>query len=79
MTAHLISVIGNSPGVGKSTLCRALAEWLTGLGASVDHFEEPDILTRPAFRPVAEEFAGGAARSGPRRSSRARGPTSPSR
>ncbi|MFG2593829.1 hypothetical protein [Streptomyces sp. NPDC048438] len=60
MTAHLISVIGNSPGVGKSTLCRAVAEWLTGVGASVDHFEEPDILTRPAFRPVAEEFADGA-------------------
>ncbi|MFE0186692.1 hypothetical protein [Streptomyces sp. NPDC058989] len=61
MTAHLISVIGSSPGVGKSTLCRAVAEWLTGTGASVDHFEEADILTRPAFRPVAEEFAGGAA------------------
>lgn len=61
MTTHLISVIGNSPGVGKSTLCRAVADWLTGAGASVDHFEEADVLTRPAFRPVAEEFAGGAA------------------
>ncbi|WP_326678733.1 hypothetical protein [Streptomyces sp. NBC_01237] len=61
MTAHLISVIGSSPGVGKSTLCRAVADWLTGAGASVDHFEEADVLTRPAFRPVAEEFAGGAA------------------
>ncbi|MFD5870515.1 hypothetical protein [Streptomyces sp. NPDC060322] len=60
MTAHLISVIGNSPGVGKSTVCRAVAEWLTGTGASVDHFEEADILTRPAFRPVADEFADGA-------------------
>lgn len=60
MTAHLISVIGSSPGVGKSTLCRAVAAWLAGTGASVDHFEEADILTRPAFRPVAEEFAGGA-------------------
>ncbi|MFD6275388.1 hypothetical protein ACFWFI_07420 [Streptomyces sp. NPDC060209] len=60
MTAHLISVIGSSPGVGKSTLCRAVAEWLTGVGAAVDHFEEPDILTRPAFRAVAEEFADGA-------------------
>lgn len=59
MTMHLISVIGSSPGVGKSTLCRAVAEWLTGVGASVDHFEEADILTRSAFRPVAEEFAGG--------------------
>ncbi|MEU9112967.1 hypothetical protein AB0D04_14565 [Streptomyces sp. NPDC048483] len=56
---HLISVIGNSPGVGKSTLCRTLATWLTDRGAKVDHFQEPDILTRPAFRPVAEEFADG--------------------
>lgn len=60
MTAHLISVIGSSPGVGKSTLCRAVADWPAGLGASVDNFEEADILGRPAFRPVAEEFAGGA-------------------
>ncbi|MFJ8920325.1 hypothetical protein ACIREK_12745 [Streptomyces sp. NPDC102415] len=59
MTAHLISVIGSSPGVGKSTLCRAVSEWLTGTGASVDHFEEPDILTRPVFRAAAEEFADG--------------------
>ncbi|MDQ1023742.1 hypothetical protein QF035_001324 [Streptomyces umbrinus] len=56
----MISVIGSSPGVGKSTLCRALADWPAGLGASIDHFEEADILARPAFRPVAEEFAGGA-------------------
>ncbi|MGW8374699.1 hypothetical protein [Streptomyces sp. ODS28] len=59
MTLHLISVIGSSPGVGKSTLCRAVAGWLNGLGLSVDHFEEADILTRSAFRPVAEEFAEG--------------------
>src|SRR5437667_349801 len=39
---------------------QAVAKWLTSGGASVDHFEEADILTRPAFRPVAEEFAGGA-------------------
>ncbi|MFF8916930.1 hypothetical protein ACF08M_27330 [Streptomyces sp. NPDC015032] len=57
MAMHLISVIGSSPGVGKTTLCRAVAQWLTGVGASVDHFEEADILTRSAFRPVAEEFA----------------------
>ncbi|MEU5017750.1 hypothetical protein AB0G60_10095 [Streptomyces angustmyceticus] len=60
MTVHLISVIGSSPGVGKSTLCRAVAGFLAEDGASVDHFEEADILTRPAFRPVAEEFAEGA-------------------
>ncbi|MGW3007336.1 hypothetical protein ACWC9R_00635 [Streptomyces sp. NPDC001219] len=57
---HLIAVAGNSPGVGKSTLCRSLADWTRGSGAAVDHFEEADILTRPAFRPVAEEFADGA-------------------
>lgn len=61
MTMHLISVIGSSPGVGKSTLCRAVARWLTGTGASVDHFEEADVLTRSAFRAVADEFTGGAA------------------
>lgn len=58
MALHLISVVGSSPGVGKTTLCRAVAQWLTSFGASVDHFEEADILTRAAFRPVAEEFAG---------------------
>lgn len=56
---HLIAVVGSSPGVGKSTLCRALARRAAESGATVDHFEEADILSRPAFRPVAEEFAGG--------------------
>ncbi|WP_369205209.1 hypothetical protein [Streptomyces sp. PU-14G] len=65
MTPHVVSVIGSSPGVGKSTLCRAVAEWLADTGASVDHFEEADILTRGAFRPVAEEFAGGNAAVSP--------------
>ncbi|MER0481433.1 hypothetical protein ABR737_24365 [Streptomyces sp. Edi2] len=59
MTRHLIAVIGNSPGVGKSTLCHSLAAWLRDAGATVDHFQEADILTRPAFRRVAEEFADG--------------------
>ncbi|MFG2529352.1 hypothetical protein [Streptomyces sp. NPDC048516] len=59
MTRHLIAVAGNSPGVGKSTLCRSLAAWLGDTGATVDHFQEADILTRPAFRPVAEEFSDG--------------------
>ncbi|MFF8786493.1 hypothetical protein [Streptomyces sp. NPDC015125] len=59
MTRHLIAVVGNSPGVGKSTLCRSLAAWLRDTGAAVDHFQEADILSRPAFRPVAEEFANG--------------------
>ncbi|MFI2263169.1 hypothetical protein [Streptomyces tubercidicus] len=56
---HLLAVAGNSPGVGKSTLCHSLADWMRSTGATVDHFEEADILTRPAFRPVAEEFADG--------------------
>ncbi|WP_405409101.1 hypothetical protein [Streptomyces decoyicus] len=59
MTRHLIAVVGNSPGVGKSTLCHSLATWFANTGATVDHFREADILTRPAFRPVAEEFADG--------------------
>ena len=59
MAAHLISVVGSSPGVGKSTLCRSLAAWLSGTGASVVLFEEADILTRPAFRSVAGEFGDG--------------------
>ncbi|MFD3309785.1 hypothetical protein [Streptomyces sp. NPDC058694] len=46
----MISVIGSSPGVGKSTLCRAVPDWPAGLGASVDHSEEADVLARPAFR-----------------------------
>ncbi|KUL49360.1 hypothetical protein ADL22_08575 [Streptomyces sp. NRRL F-4489] len=54
-----MSVIGNSPGVGKSTLCRSLATWLAESGATVEHFAEADILTHPAFRPVAEEFGDG--------------------
>ncbi|KOG74491.1 hypothetical protein ADK38_40180 [Streptomyces varsoviensis] len=54
-----MSVIGSSPGVGKSTLCGALARQYRDAGARVDHFEEADILTRPAFAPVADEFAGG--------------------
>ncbi|MFG2227847.1 hypothetical protein [Streptomyces sp. NPDC048644] len=58
-TTQLIAVAGSSPGVGKSTLCTALAGHLAATGAVVDHFEEADILTRPAFRPVADEFAGG--------------------
>ncbi|WP_372411480.1 hypothetical protein [Streptomyces luteireticuli] len=60
MTQHLIAVAGSAPGVGKSTLCRALTARIAATGVVVDHFEEAEVLTRPAFRPVAEEFAGGA-------------------
>ncbi|WP_280883370.1 ATP-binding protein [Streptomyces pseudovenezuelae] len=59
MAEHWIAVVGSSPGVGKTTLCGALADWLGQTGAVVDHFEEADVLTRAAFRAVAEEFAGG--------------------
>ncbi|MEW1655874.1 hypothetical protein [Streptomyces sp. NPDC093707] len=76
-THHLISVIGNSPGVGKSTLCRSLAAWLGESGATVEHFAEADILTHPAFRPVAEEFAAGAHGVRPETLVAATAPTSP--
>lgn len=52
----LIAVNGAAPGVGKSTLCGALDRWLIGLGLRVDHFREEEILTRPAFAPLAAEF-----------------------
>ncbi|WP_405961441.1 hypothetical protein OG235_39430 [Streptomyces sp. NBC_00024] len=52
----LITVCGASPGVGKSTLCVALSRWLSGTGLRVDHFREEEILTRPQFAAVAEEF-----------------------
>ncbi|MEK0099730.1 hypothetical protein WDA79_14775 [Streptomyces sp. A475] len=52
----LITVWGASPGVGKSTLCDGLSRWLTDAGLRVDHFREEEILTRPQFAAVAEEF-----------------------
>lgn len=54
--AVLISVWGASPGVGKSTLCAGLSLWLADLGLRVDHFREEEILTRPQFAAVAEDF-----------------------
>lgn len=42
--------------MGKSTLCAGLAQWLTETGLRVDHFCEEEILTRPQFAAVAEEF-----------------------
>lgn len=56
---ELFAVVGTSPGIGKSTLCAAVVREERGRGRSVDHFEEGDVLTRPAFRAVAEEFEGG--------------------
>jgi thymidylate kinase len=52
----LITVWGASPGVGKSTLCAGLAQWLAEAGLRVDHFHEEEILTRPQFAAVAEAF-----------------------
>ncbi|MQY40594.1 hypothetical protein SRB17_86270 [Streptomyces sp. RB17] len=52
----LISVWGASPGVGKSTLCDGLSRWLAGAGLRGDHFREEEVLTRPQFTAVAEEF-----------------------
>ncbi|MGW6404944.1 hypothetical protein [Streptomyces sp. NPDC055134] len=52
----LITVWGTSPGVGKSTLCDGLSRWLANTGLRVDHFREEEILTRPQFAAVAEEF-----------------------
>lgn len=52
----LITVWGTSPGVGKSTLCTGLSQWLADTGQRVDHFREEEILTRPQFAAVAEEF-----------------------
>ncbi|MFF1399226.1 hypothetical protein ACFVZD_36205 [Streptomyces sp. NPDC058287] len=52
----LITVWGASPGVGKSTLCDGLSRWLASTGMRVDHFREEEILTRPQFAAVAEEF-----------------------
>lgn len=47
----IVAVDGASPGIGKSTLCRGLAE---ALGA--DHFREEEILIRPEFAAAAAEF-----------------------
>jgi hypothetical protein len=66
VTAHLIAVVGSSPGVGKSTLCDSLVRWLDEPGVAVDHFEEAHIPTRPEFQEVAEEFADGAGSMRPR-------------
>jgi len=55
-TTTLITVWGAAPGIGKSTLCGALAGQLVRDGLRVDHFAEEEILTRPEFGEVAEYF-----------------------
>lgn len=52
----LISVWGASPGIGKSTLCTGLSQRLAAAGLRVDHFREEEILTRPQYAAVAEQF-----------------------
>jgi len=52
----LVAVDGASPGVGKSTLCNGLAASLAAAGTAVDHFREEEILSRPEFADVAEQF-----------------------
>jgi thymidylate kinase len=54
--AVLIAVWGASPGIGKSTLCAGLSEWLSGTGLRVDHFQEDEIMTRPQYAEVASHF-----------------------
>jgi nucleoside-triphosphatase THEP1 len=49
----LVTVWGSSPGIGKSTLCAGLSEWLSGAGLRVDLFREEEILTRPQYAEVA--------------------------
>ena len=52
----LIAIWGASPGIGKSTLCAGLARWLAAGGLRADHFREEEILTRPQYAAVAQEF-----------------------
>jgi thymidylate kinase len=54
--AVLIAVCGAAPGVGKSTVCAGLAQWLREAGLKVDHFAEEEVLTRPGFAAVAAHF-----------------------
>lgn len=55
---RFIAVAGSCPGIGKSTLCTSLANWLADAGLRVDHFEEEHVLSRPQFAKVAAEFTG---------------------
>lgn len=53
---RLIALAGSSPGIGKSTACRALCRRLREAGLRVDHFEEDHIRSRPEFAGVAADF-----------------------
>jgi hypothetical protein len=52
----VVLVNGAGPGLGKTTLTRLLADALGGRGAAVELFVEEDILRRPEFEPVIQEF-----------------------
>jgi len=55
---RIVAVVGAVPGVGKTTLCRALTARLHDMGLRVELFDEADVLVRPEFARVAEEFRG---------------------
>src|SRR5262245_9308577 len=52
---QLIAIFGASPGIGKSTLARWLAEDVPP-ATRVDRFDEEDVLSRPEFAAVATQF-----------------------
>lgn len=56
IVAVLIAVWGAAPGIGKSTVCASLAQWLMDAGLKVDHFAEEEVFTRPQFAEVAAHF-----------------------
>jgi len=52
---RLIAVFGASPGIGKSTLTKRLADTARRVG-TVDRFDEEHILSRSEFAAVAAQF-----------------------
>lgn len=52
----LLSVWGAAPGIGKSSLCVGLRDWLTSTGRSTEHFREDEVFSRDEFAAVAAEF-----------------------
>ena len=53
---RLIAVFGAAPGIGKSTVCTALAATLSSNGVRVEHFREEDLFGRSAFADFAAGF-----------------------
>jgi thymidylate kinase len=54
---QFIAIAGVAPGMGKTTVCESLRDWLAGRELDVDLFREEEVLTRPEFAAVAAEFA----------------------